>query len=313
MRLPQHNAIEKLFMLFSHIKVSKRPLFLAYKPQQFALKGIHTREIMQRVKPGDILVRAYNDYLDNYFLPGTFNHVGFYLGTVTEAHLKQIAQLSQPNLYQTGEQMVIHALGQQLYLDNLIDFCRCDGLAIMRFPRQIKSLNRYSLPESLQAYFKDPQAPKAVAMPEEEIEAEEEAAPSKLKKFLPKKLSKKSKVEPVEATPVKLDALSLKLIKNEHQVAQHIAQGKAIEFEKVFKLMYQVALKELSTPYHYDFGMDNFRPAACSEFVFFVTKSICWNYGIEAESQKILFQPHQVILPDTFVDSDLEEIWKEVR
>lgn len=300
MRTHQKDFLEKLFTVCGHLKISLWPPLLAYKPRGYMLKGSHLRDIMKKVQPGDILVRTFNNYVDGFFMPGTFTHVGFYLGPVTENHLKQVAKIENPSQFHTGEQIVIHALGDQVFLDHLIDFCHCDGLAIMRFPRQLKSIEKRPIPDRLLTYFKNPSKP-----PIDPQENEEEEEGKKAKK------SKKPKKEPVKE-PVQLDEMAKALVKHESTIAQTIAQGKSVEFEKIFKVFYQIALRELTSSYDYDFEIDSFSGTSSTELVYFITKSIVWNYGIVPESKKIFFKPKRTILPDDFVNGDLEEIWKEV-
>jgi len=301
MRTSKKDFTEKLFTVFSDIKVFKWPLFISYHPQTFAIKGHHTREILKLIKPGDILVRSFKNYLNGHFMPGTFQQAGFYLSEVTDEHLRKIAQIEHPTDFHTGRQMVIHTVGDQVVLSDLIDFCRCDGLAVMRFPSQLKSLQQRQIPDILQLYFDDP-----TPHVEEVVEK-------------PKKKSKKKgkeEEEPEEEAtppePVALDATTLALVKAEKDIAQYIAQNKGIPFEKVFKIFYRIALKELSTPSHYDFGIESFSGTSSTELVYFITKSICWNYDIDPELCKVFFKQRPIILPDAFVDNDLEEIWKMV-
>lgn len=270
MRTHKKDIGERILNIASQIKLSKWPPFLAYNPHSFALKGRHTRDIMKVVQPGDILVRSFNGYLNNIFLPGAFKHVGFYLGQVTDNHLRKIANLEYTTHFVMGPQIVIHAIKGNIILEDLIDFCRCDGLAVMRFPGELKSLYSRQIPEALATYFTTFTEPQEGAQP------------------------------------------SL-LVKNERDVAQHLAKGSALKFEKIFKLFYQIALNQLTAPYEFELGVDAFDATASTEFVYFITKSICWNYGIEPVSKKILFKPRQIIEPDNYVNSDLEEVWKAVR
>lgn len=311
--------LEKLFTVFSHIKVSKWPLFMTYRPRNFAIKGSQTREVLKLVKPGDILVRSFNQYLNGYFIPGTFKHVGFYLSEVTEQHLKQFAHVEHFGEFNTGRQMVIYAIGNEVFLEDLIDFCRCDGLAIMRFPRHLKSLQRRQIPEILQAYFQDPTANSGE---ENQADTQEPAEKTSfLKKLTSRKGSKSEKTEaeeesetiPVAKTHhVKLDATTAAIVKAEKDIAQHIAQGKPVEFEKIFKILYRIAIRELTTPHQINLGIAPFHGTANTELVYFITKSLCWNYGIEPENHRVFFKSRDVILPDGFVDGDLEEVWKSV-
>lgn len=300
MQIPKKNFSEKLLAVVSDIKTSKWPLFLSYRPHSFALKGNHTREIMKAAKPGDILVRSFNNYLNNSFLPGTFTHVGFYLGEVNEIHLKQIAKIEHLTQFNIGKQMVIHAINDQVFLDDIIDFCRCDGLALMRFPRQLKSLGHYTIPETLPAYFTHPFQPTEEAT---ETDTPAETASTKDSQDQPEEEAAQESVKP--------DAALLALVKAEKEIAQYLSQGKVIEFEKIFKILYRVALRELGTPHDYEFEID--KSIAGTELVYFITKSICWNYGIEPQLARVFFKKRQVILPDAFVDGELEEVWKMVN
>jgi hypothetical protein len=294
MRKPS-NFTQRVLKLSNAIQIVKRPPFIIYRPQRLAISGTHTREIMELVKPGDILVRSYNHYLSNLFLRGTFTHVGFYLGEVSETHLKQLAKINNPTQFKLSKQMVIHASDAQVHLDDLIDFCRCDGLAVMRFPRQLKPLTNQPLPETLQAYFANP------------TQVIQEATSIDLKPS-----TKDTETTESAATTPPLDATDLAIIKAEKDIAQHLVQGKSIEFEKIFKILYRLALKELTTPHSYQFDIEPFYLTAGTELVYFITKSIIWNYGIEPQPVRLFFQQRNLIMPDMFVDSNLEEIWKVV-
>lgn len=261
---------EKILTVAGRIKVSKWPLFITYNPPSFALKAQQIREVLKTVCPGDILVRSFNHYLDNAFIVGDFKHAGFYLGPVSENHLRKIAKVEHPTYFITGPQIVIHAVNGKIILEDLMDFCHCDGLAVMRFPAELKSLYGRQIPEALSTYFTTYTEPQEGEKPNP-------------------------------------------LVKNEKEVAQHLAKGTPLKFEKIFKLLYQVALNQLTAPYEFDLGMDAFDALASTEFVYFITKSISWNYGVEPVSKKILFKPRQIIEPDNYVNSNLEEIWKAVR
>lgn len=293
---------ELLQRLLGHIRISKQPLFLDYKPHSFALKARHTRDVMKVVQPGDILVRSYNHYLDGYFIPGTFTHVGFYLGPVNEANLKQLAKIDNPLQYTRGPQMVIHALGNKVVLEDLLDFCRCDGLAVMRFPQQLKRVDpTRQIPERVKAYFANPSQPVVASDAEPAVDEEEN----------PKKKKKKAKEKaPAAAEPVPVNAA---FVKAEKDVAEHLAKGGTLEFAKVFKVLYCVALGELGMPFQFNFGFDDCESLVSTEFLYFITKSLSWNYGIEPQPRKVFFKQRQVIEPDDYVNADLEEVWKAVR
>jgi uncharacterized protein YycO len=102
--------LEKFLTILGDIKVFKWPFFLIYQPKGYLVKGIQTEQILSVIKEGDILLRGYNDYLDGKFIPSKFSHAGFYYGNNT----------------------VIHAIAEGCVQEHLIDFCRCDRIAVIR-------------------------------------------------------------------------------------------------------------------------------------------------------------------------------------
>jgi len=99
--------------LFGDIKVYKYPFFLVYHPTSFKVKGTHTRAITGLIEPGDVVMRGYVDYLDGYFIPkgeSGCSHSGLYI----------------------GENTVVHAIAEGLSEIDIIDFCRCDRLIVLR-------------------------------------------------------------------------------------------------------------------------------------------------------------------------------------
>jgi hypothetical protein len=91
------------------------------------------------VKPGDILVRGFRNYLDSYFIPGYFSHAGLYVGPVEEKDKDLVLRLHGKKIFCPGEQMVVHALAEGVLMEDLIQFCRCDYMAVLRFPDKIRS------------------------------------------------------------------------------------------------------------------------------------------------------------------------------
>lgn len=131
---------------FGNLKFFPWPLFLIYDPKGYQVRGFEVREVMKQLQPGDILLRGYDKYLSGVFIPGYFSHAGLYMGAVTEAD----CQLCSPELttnksgthFRTGEQMVVHAMAQGVFMEDIIDFCRCDRLLVVRFPQEIRQQTR---------------------------------------------------------------------------------------------------------------------------------------------------------------------------
>lgn len=62
------------------------------------------------IKPGDVVLRSYDGYIDNWFIDGKYSHIGIYI----------------------GNDELIHAVNPKVEKINLIDFCRCDHLCVLR-------------------------------------------------------------------------------------------------------------------------------------------------------------------------------------
>lgn len=121
---------------FGDVKVFPFPLFLLYDPGSYRVKGDDIRRLIHSIEPGDIMVRGYKNYLDGYFIPGYFSHAGLYLGEVKDVNL----HLSEKGkeFYREGEQMVIHAMAEGVFMEDVINFCRCDFLLVLRRNKRIE-------------------------------------------------------------------------------------------------------------------------------------------------------------------------------
>jgi hypothetical protein len=132
--------LERFLTIFGDIKIYKRPLFLVYDPGSYLVKGEDIREVIRVVRPGDILVRKYKNYLDGFFIPGYFSHVGFYLGPVNEEDVDLVPLERGKKQFHGGDQMVMHALAEGVLIEDLLNFCRTDYLAVLRFPEKLKKV-----------------------------------------------------------------------------------------------------------------------------------------------------------------------------
>lgn len=121
---------------FGDVKVFRFPFFIVYDPGSYHVKGHDTREVMDCVQPGDILIRGYMSYLDGYFIPGYFSHAGLYLGEVLPEQKELVTSPKGKELFRAGKQIVAHAMAEGVFMEDLIGFCRCDYMAVLRFPEQ---------------------------------------------------------------------------------------------------------------------------------------------------------------------------------
>ena len=102
----------KFLTFFGDIKIFKHCFWLVYDPDDFQVGGKKVLDIIKTLKPGDIILRGYNKYLDGKFIPSKtkFSHGAVYI----------------------GEGKIVHAVAEGVSLTNVIDFTRCDRIAIFR-------------------------------------------------------------------------------------------------------------------------------------------------------------------------------------
>ena len=106
-----YEILKKILMILGYTKVFRYPMFVVYDPGSYLVKGDEIRQVLNTIRPGDILLRSYKNYLDGYLIPGFFSHVAFY----------------------KGDGRVIHAIGYGVLDEDILTFTRCDSIAIMRF------------------------------------------------------------------------------------------------------------------------------------------------------------------------------------
>jgi len=148
-----------LMHFLSDLKVYRWPMFVLYDPGSYLVKGEDARKAIDTVKPGDILLRRYQHYLNGYFIPGYFSHAGLYLGNVDPDDIKMVPSGSGQDHFRAGKQMVVHALGEGVLMEDLLSFCRCDQMAILRFPDTIeRGAGSHSLVNKWERWSKEEEA-----------------------------------------------------------------------------------------------------------------------------------------------------------
>ena len=100
----------KLLTWFGNIKIFKWPLFIVYDPTCYQVFGQQILDILEVIKPGDVLLRGYDMYADGKFVPGDYSHGAVYIGDNT----------------------VIHAIAEGVQEINIVSFCMCDRICILR-------------------------------------------------------------------------------------------------------------------------------------------------------------------------------------
>lgn len=102
----------KFLRILGDIKVFKYPMWLQYSPDEYDYKihGEQLRTLISKLEPGDVVLRKYTCYLDNYIIPGEFSHSGIYI----------------------GDNKIIHAIAEGVQEIDVLDFFQCDNAAILR-------------------------------------------------------------------------------------------------------------------------------------------------------------------------------------
>ena len=116
---------DRLLTILGDIKVFRWPLFLIYDPGSYKVRGSDMRELIELVRPGDVLVRGYTMYLDGKFIPGYFSHAGLYVGTVGEED-RALAPARHRGRVRVGAQMVVHSVAEGVEMVDVLDFARCE-------------------------------------------------------------------------------------------------------------------------------------------------------------------------------------------
>ena len=103
---------KKFLTIIGDIKIFKTPMFVIYdnRPFDYNLRGRDIRQMEDLLKPGDIVLRGYDHYLDGYLIPGKYSHSGIYV----------------------GDHNIIHAIAEGVCEVDVIDFLQCDRACIMR-------------------------------------------------------------------------------------------------------------------------------------------------------------------------------------
>jgi len=95
---------------FGDIKIYKYPPFFMLGHTEYKMKGEDVRNILTIIRPGDILLRRYDHYISGLMIPGYFTHAAIY----------------------TDNNKIVHMLGDGINEQDILTFCRCDEIAIIR-------------------------------------------------------------------------------------------------------------------------------------------------------------------------------------
>ena len=75
-----HKAWSKFLTFFGDVRIFKWPLWLVYDPDFFSMAGSKTERLLAILRPGDVVLRGYDSYLDSKFIDGDYSHAGVFVG-----------------------------------------------------------------------------------------------------------------------------------------------------------------------------------------------------------------------------------------
>ena len=93
------------------------PFWFIINAHGYKLKGEHYRTLKKIIQPGDILVRRFDGYVSNFFLPGYWGHAGIYVGGKAE--------------------QIVHSLSEGVIIEDVLNFMRSDYLIVFRPPQKV--------------------------------------------------------------------------------------------------------------------------------------------------------------------------------
>jgi hypothetical protein len=120
--------------------------YLVENPRAYRIGGRDIQQILDRIQPGDILLRGYDGYVDGAlirrasvcsakgFQAGWFTHAALFVGALGAEDRKQVPPGFQdnPTFFQEGSHMLIHAMAKGVHSQDLLTFCRSDYLVVLR-------------------------------------------------------------------------------------------------------------------------------------------------------------------------------------
>ncbi|PRC92064.1 hypothetical protein [Solimicrobium silvestre] len=135
--------------------------YLVENPMSYRLTAQDMREILSRIQPGDILLRAYDGYMDGDFIrlsslcskngyhPGWFTHVAMYAGPLNENDRANVPAHFRNNkkYFQEGPQMIIHSMAMGVHTEDILTWFRCDYLVVLRLKPDLTMTHKVELPQ----------------------------------------------------------------------------------------------------------------------------------------------------------------------
>lgn len=137
--------------------------FLVENPGAYRMGARQIRAVLASVQPGDILLRGYWGYVDGAlirrtavctpggFVPGRFTHAALYVGPLEASDAQQVPPKfadAKAGFFATGPHMVVHAMAKGVHAEDLLTFCRCDYLAVLRIPPDLHPKRAHAIAQA---------------------------------------------------------------------------------------------------------------------------------------------------------------------
>lgn len=139
---------ERFLTVFGDIKIFSYPFWVVYDPGAYKVRGAEMRSISNLLLPGDVLLRKYDGYLDGRFIPGFFSHVGMYLGPVEPTENPGEGDPRVSRSFADGPFMLAHSMAEGVFLDDVLNFLRCDYIGVLRLPATVKAVPGAQIPSA---------------------------------------------------------------------------------------------------------------------------------------------------------------------
>ena len=100
--------------IFGNIQFFPAPFHLVLNGDtHYQIKGPEMREILNKIEPGDILLRRYDRYVSSWFIPGYYKHVAIV----------------------SSKESIIQATTGGTFEEDILTFLRADEVAILRIKK----------------------------------------------------------------------------------------------------------------------------------------------------------------------------------
>lgn len=132
---------DRLVKGLGDLKIFRYPFWLVYDPSSYKVRGPEMRVILDKICPGDIVLRRYDGYLDGKIIPGVFSHAALFVGEVTETDLVLVPGKGRdPRFFSKGPQQITHSTAEGVHLEDMLTFVQNDGMAVLRLPERLTRL-----------------------------------------------------------------------------------------------------------------------------------------------------------------------------